>query len=144
MEIVGAFSARSITSGGTLAGDDWDRIKTQFLDAVRNAPPVDAVFFSMHGAMCAANEIDPEGYLLQETRKILGEAIPIVVSLDLHGIVTNRMLTHADALVGYHTYPHNDFYETGERAAQAAAQDHGRRGQTGDGGRARSGAGARR
>ncbi len=117
-ETVGAFSARSITSGGTLASADWDRIKTQFLDAVRNAPPVDAVFFSMHGAMCAANESDPEGHLLQETRNILGEAIPIVVSLDLHGIVTNRMLTHADALVGYHTYPHNDFYETGERAAK--------------------------
>lgn len=116
-EIAGAFSARSITSGGTLAGDGWDRIKTKFLDAVRQAPPVDAVFFSMHGAMCAANEVDPEGYLLQETRKILGEAIPIVVSVDLHGIMTNRMLTHADALVGYHTYPHNDFYETGERAA---------------------------
>src|SRR5690606_37169356 len=41
-----------------------------------------------------------------------------VVSLDLHGIVTDRMLTHADAVVVYHTYPHNDFYETGQRAAR--------------------------
>ena len=118
VEIVGGFSARSITSGGTLGGADWDRIKAQFLHAVRSAPPVDGVLFSMHGAMCAANENDPEGYLLQETRAILGESIPIVVSVDLHGIMTNRMLTHADALVGYHTYPHNDFYETGERAAK--------------------------
>jgi microcystin degradation protein MlrC len=118
VDVIGAFSARSITSGGTLGAEDWDRIKTAFLDAVRMAPPVDGVLFSMHGAMCAANELDPEGYLLQETRAILGEAIPIVVSLDLHGIVTNRMLTHADALVGYHTYPHNDFFETGERAAK--------------------------
>ncbi|RPI07074.1 MAG: M81 family peptidase, partial [Zetaproteobacteria bacterium] len=42
----------------------------------------------------------------------------IVVSLDLHGILTDRMLRHADAVVMYHTYPHVDFYETGERAAR--------------------------
>jgi len=41
-----------------------------------------------------------------------------VVSLDLHGILTDRMLQHADAVVMYHTYPHVDFYETGERAAR--------------------------
>lgn len=117
-ELVGTFSARAITSGGTLAGDAWDRISSQFLDAIRAAPPADAVYFSMHGAMCATNEFDPEGYLLQETRKILGEEIPIVVSLDLHGIVTDRMLIHADAVDAYHTYPHNDFLETGERAAR--------------------------
>lgn len=118
VEPVGLFSARAITSGGTLAAPDWDKIASDFLDAVRNAPPADAVYFSLHGAMSAANESDPEGYLLQETRKILGEEIPIVVSLDLHGIVTDRMLTHADAVVVYHTYPHNDFYETGQRAAR--------------------------
>ena len=58
------------------------------------------------------------GSLLQEARKILGERVPIVVSLDLHGILTDRMLEHADAVVVYHTYPHVDFFETGERAAR--------------------------
>jgi microcystin degradation protein MlrC len=101
-----------------LAADSWDRVAAEFLGAIRAAPPVDAVFFSMHGAMCAANEIDPEGYLLRETRAIIGQDIPIVVSLDLHGIVTDRMLRHADAVVAYHTYPHNDFAETGARAAR--------------------------
>jgi microcystin degradation protein MlrC len=47
----------------------------------------------------------------------LGERVPIVVSLDLHGILTDRMLQHSDAVVVYHTYPHVDFRETGERAA---------------------------
>lgn len=116
-EIEGLCSARANTSGGTLAAPDWNGIASDFLEVVSHAPPADAVFFSMHGAMCAENESDPEGYLLQESRKILGEDIPIVVSLDLHGIVTDRMLAHADAIVAYHTYPHNDFYETGARAA---------------------------
>lgn len=116
--LVPAFSGRSITSGGTLAAADWDELAAMFLDRVRTAPAMDAVYFSLHGAMSAANEDDPEGYLLQETREIVGENIPLVVSLDLHGILTDRMLRHADAVVVYHTYPHVDFFETGARAAR--------------------------
>jgi microcystin degradation protein MlrC len=118
VDIVGAYSAAAITSAGKLAAADWNQIAAEFLAAIKAAPPVDAVYFSMHGAMCAENEHDPEGYLLQETRKLLGEEVPIVVSLDLHGIITDRMLTHAAAVTVFHTYPHNDFYETGERAAK--------------------------
>ena len=117
VELVPTYSARARTSGGILAADDFDRIAAEFLGGVRKAAPVDAVYFSLHGAMSADNEDDPEGFLLAETRKILGEAIPIVVSLDLHGVLTRRMLQHSDAIVVFHTYPHRDFYETGVRAA---------------------------
>ena len=116
--LVPAYSALFITSGGTLAKNAWRRIASEFLDSLRAAPPVDGVYFCMHGAMASEDEFDPEGYLLAEARKILGEDIPIVVSLDLHGILTDRMLQHSDAIVAYHTYPHVDFFETGERAAR--------------------------
>jgi microcystin degradation protein MlrC len=118
VEVIGAYSARAITSGGTLSAAGWKQITDEFLTAIRQAPEVDGVFFAMHGAMCAEGEIDPEGYLIQESRKILGEEVPLVLSLDLHGIVTDRMLTHANALAAYHTYPHRDFFETGQRAAK--------------------------
>lgn len=118
IEIVPAYSACFITSGGTLAQAAWERIAREFLDAIRAAPPVDGIYFCMHGAMASEQELDPEGWLLAETRKIVGEEIPIVVSLDLHGILTDRMLEHSDAIVAYHTYPHVDFYETGQRAAR--------------------------
>ena len=121
VEVVGAFSARAITSNGTLAADAWNRIAREFLDGVAtawNSETIDGIYYSMHGAMCAENDIDPEGFLLQETRKIVGEAVPIVLSLDLHGIVTDRMLSHVDALAAYRTYPHNDFSSTGARAAK--------------------------
>src|SRR6478735_92599 len=120
VDVVGAFSARAITSNGTLSAGDWNRIAREFLDGVATAwstGPINGVYFSMHGAMCAENDIDPEGFLLQETRKIVGEDVPIVLSLDLHGIVTDRMLSHIDALAAYRTYPHNDFASTGARAA---------------------------
>lgn len=118
IEVVPAYSAFFITSGGTLAKPDWEQIASEFLGEIRNAPPVDAVYFCMHGAMASEEELDPEGWLLAETRKIVGEEIPIVVSLDLHGILTNRMVEYSDAIVAYHTYPHVDFFETGQRAAR--------------------------
>ena len=118
VEVIPTYSARSITSGGTLAAADFDRIAAEFLDALRVAPAVDGCYFSLHGAMASDQEEDPEGFLLQEARKILGEAVPFVVSLDLHGILTDRMLRHSDAVVVYHTYPHVDFVSTGERAAR--------------------------
>jgi len=55
-------------------------------------------------------ELDPEGFLLAETRKILGEDIPIVVSLDLHGILTDRMLEHKRCHRRVSHLSHVDFY----------------------------------
>lgn len=116
--LVPTLGARGITSGGTIAQADFQRLAGELLDAVRQAGPVDGAYFALHGAMASAGEEDPEGYFLQEARKILGEQIPIVASFDLHGILTDRMLQHADAIVVYHTYPHVDFFETGQRAAR--------------------------
>jgi microcystin degradation protein MlrC len=116
--LVPTYSAFFITSGGTLAKEAWEKIAKDFLGSIRSAPPVDGVYFCMHGAMASEEELDPEGWLLQETRKILGEKIPIVISLDLHGILTDRMVEHSNAIVAYHTYPHIDFFETGQRAAR--------------------------
>ncbi len=118
VEVVPTYSARAITSAGTLSADGFRRIADEFLAAIRAAPPVDAVYFSLHGALASEDEPDPEGYLLQETRKILGESIPLVVSMDLHGILTDRILQQSDAVTLFHTYPHVDFYQTGQRAAR--------------------------
>lgn len=122
LELVPAFGASANTSGGVLAAESFQRLCDQFLGSLADANKngsgsVDAAYFSLHGAMQAENEDDPEGFLLQEARKLLGEKIPFVVSLDLHGVLTDRMLEHSDAVVAYHTYPHVDFFQTGARAA---------------------------
>jgi microcystin degradation protein MlrC len=60
----------------------------------------------------------PGGPSLAEIRRLAGPDLPIVMSLDLHGILTDRMLRQVDGLALYHTYPHVDFADTGERAAR--------------------------
>lgn len=117
-ELVGGYAARGITSTGTISAKAFARIAQEFLDAVRNAGPLDAIYFSLHGAMAAEDVDDCEGYLLERTREIVGERMPIAVSLDLHGILTDRMLRHSGVVTVFHTNPHTDFYETGQRAAR--------------------------
>ncbi len=105
-------------SAGILAAKGWKKLSKEIVAAVGKASgEADAVFFSLHGAMGAVGELDPEGWLLQETRRLVGPKVPIVISLDLHGILTERMLEQVDGLAIYHTYPHVDFADTGERAA---------------------------
>lgn len=115
--VVPAISARS-GSAGLLSAAGWKRLSTEIMDAVRaNIDHVDAVYFSLHGAMGADGELDPEGWLLSETRALAGSK-PMVISLDLHGILTDRMLRQVDGLAIYWTYPHVDFADTGRRAAE--------------------------
>ncbi len=123
IELAPAFGASANTSGGVLAAGSFQRLCDEFLGGLSDVSQsgggsIDAAYFSLHGAMQAENEDDPEGFLLQEARRILGERIPFVVSLDLHGVLTDRMLEHSDAVVAYHTYPHIDFFQTGARAAK--------------------------
>ncbi len=119
MEPVLAISAKA-GSAGILSAQGWERLSRELLAAVETAlqSGLDGVYFSLHGAMGAEGELDPEGYLLAETRRMVGERTPIVISLDLHGILTDRMLRQVDGLAAYHTYPHVDFADTGRRAAE--------------------------
>lgn len=96
---------------------DFERLAGEFERGLRNAKP-DALLLAMHGAQTAEGEDDVEGYLLERARKVLGAKAPIVMSLDLHANITRRMVSLATAIVGYHTYPHVDMFETGHRAAR--------------------------
>jgi microcystin degradation protein MlrC len=106
-------------SAGMLDGASFKRLAGEVLDAIRaEADRADALYFSLHGAMAAEGEPDPEGHLLEAARRILGPSKPIVISLDLHGILTARMLRNCDGVTMLHTYPHVDFVDTGARAAR--------------------------
>jgi microcystin degradation protein MlrC len=85
---------------------------------VAAAPGCDAVLLDLHGAMVAEQSDDGEGDLLERVRAAVGPRAPIAVALDLHGNLTRKMVEHADAIVGYKTYPHIDIHETGAHAAR--------------------------
>ncbi len=106
-------------SAGPLAGESFARLSGELLEALAaEAAGADAVYFALHGAMQAEDELDPEGMLLERARALVDPAVPFVMSLDLHGIATARMFRHCPAFTALRTYPHVDFADTGARAAR--------------------------
>jgi microcystin degradation protein MlrC len=93
----------------------YERLRDEILDELRDAMPVDAVLFNLHGSMEAVGCPDTEGDLLARARDIVGPNVPIGAELDLHCHPTRAMVNNATALVIYKHWPHID---SGERAAE--------------------------
>lgn len=104
--------------GGVVTDRAFEWIWRRLLERLRDAMPIDGLYLDLHGAMVTESHDDAEGELLRRLRTALGNQMPIVASLDFHANTTAGMLTRADALVGYRTYPHIDMDETGARAAK--------------------------
>jgi microcystin degradation protein MlrC len=131
-EVAGAFSvlgadsavmivpllATRWNSSSVLETDAHVHLRSLMLARLRAAGPVDGVLLSCHGSMVASGSDDPEGELAASVREIVGPAVPIVMTLDLHGNVTDRMVRHLDLIVAYEHYPHDDTFATGARAAR--------------------------
>jgi microcystin degradation protein MlrC len=115
-EIRPVCAAWAITAN-RLVRADFERLAEGFEKNLRRAKP-GALLLAMHGAQTAEGEDDVEGYILGRARAVLGPDVPIVMTLDLHANVTRRMATLANAIVGYHTYPHVDMFEVGQKAAR--------------------------
>ncbi len=120
METVG------ITRGLAVAGGRIDAESlAYFEDRVRRglaaAGRLDGLAMHLHGACAAIGLDDVEGRLLQIARDVVGTSVPIVVTLDHHANVTQQMVDHSDALVGFRTQPHDPF-ETGEASTRLLLQ----------------------
>lgn len=116
-EVVPTFLARAL-SGAPMRQETLNTLLGELLARIEAAHPVDGVLLVLHGAMMSDKEPDATGYLLSRVRALVGPDVPIVGTLDLHANVTRRMVREATALIGYHTAPHVDMYETGQKAAQ--------------------------
>ena len=82
------------------------------------AGAVDGVYLCLHGAMRSEESTDPDGELIERVRALVGPEVPVVVSFDLHAVMTPRKFHNADALCAYKTNPHRDHKAVGKRCAE--------------------------
>lgn len=104
--------------------DAYERVSEKLLAGLKSAMAdgaLDAVYLDLHGAMVAEHIDDGEGEILARVRTLIGHDIPLVVSLDLHGNITQRSIDLADAMIAYRTYPHIDMADTGRACARHLA-----------------------
>ncbi len=113
-EVVTPVAAEAMPSG-PVAAEAYELMSSAILDAVRQG--CDAAMLDLHGAMVAATTPDGEGTLLERIRAVAPD-LPIAVTCDLHANLTERMMRHSTALIGYKTYPHVDMYAVGEQVGR--------------------------
>jgi len=108
--------AASTEPWGTITREAYDAMLGELLDGLRRAMPLDAVCLALHGAGVAEGVPDLESAVLEAVRGVVGEDLPIAVTLDLHGNLHPRMADLATGLFSVHEYPHTDAHERGQEA----------------------------
>jgi microcystin degradation protein MlrC len=105
------------SAGGTVSEATLQFLAARLVEGLKQSLPLDGVFLSLHGAAASEHEDDVEGFLLQAVREVVGSGIPVVVALDHHANITQRMVDDASVLIGHETQPH-DPPATGRKAAR--------------------------
>ncbi len=102
---------------GPVDGALMDTFLSRMRAGLEAAGPIDAVYVANHGAMIATDRDDTDGEIIALARDAAGPDGRVVVTLDLHANISDRMVDACDLIVGYRTNPHVDMIERGEEAA---------------------------
>ena len=104
------------TPSDKVSDEAFDTITAMMVEDFGAAGQLDAIYLCLHGAMVSESHQDGEGETLRRIREVVGPDVPIAVSLDLHCNTTAAMMSHADVMVAYRTYPHIDMADTGRES----------------------------
>ncbi len=110
--------ATSTEPWGTITHEAFATMVDELMAGIKKEMPLDAICLALHGAGVAEGVTDLESAVLEAVRAAVGEAMPIAVTLDLHGNITPRTAELATGLFGVHEYPHVDTYERGQEAME--------------------------
>lgn len=116
VEIVPLIAAAAMPAG-EVTDETFDTIVQMMRDALNDAGELDGLLIALHGAMVTSSHRDPETDFVRAVRAVVGDNLPIAVTLDLHANVTQDLVNTGVACFGFQTYPHVDMYDQGVRAA---------------------------
>jgi microcystin degradation protein MlrC len=105
------------TSGGRITDETLTFLTDKLIESVQKALPFDVFYLSLHGAASSESIDDLEGHVLQKVRDTIGNDIPVIVPLDHHANITQKIIDLSTLIIGYEEQPH-DQVETGERAGK--------------------------
>nr|WP_042198211.1 M81 family metallopeptidase [Kibdelosporangium sp. MJ126-NF4]CEL23265.1 Conserved protein [Kibdelosporangium sp. MJ126-NF4]CTQ94427.1 Conserved protein [Kibdelosporangium sp. MJ126-NF4] len=104
--------------GGAVMTDVYDELKAEILTRIGAAGPLDGLLLDIHGAMSVAGMLDAEADLARDVRAAVGPDVLISASMDLHGNVSREFVQQLDLVTCYRMAPHEDAWDTKERAAR--------------------------
>jgi microcystin degradation protein MlrC len=125
IDAVPLLSAWAVPSG-PLTSECFDTLVDTMCQKLRQAMAqgdLDGVYLSLHGAMNVNGLLlgpaqTPESEIVRRVREVVGDVMPVAVSLDLHGNVGADLIAHSTFIQGYQTNPHRDHAAVGARCAR--------------------------
>ncbi|MGI5189807.1 M81 family metallopeptidase [Promicromonospora sp. CA-289599] len=116
----GVLHARSLP-GGAVPADVYESVRDEIVATLRGRQaehgPYDGVLLDIHGAMTVVGRDDAEADLAAAVRAAVGPGTLISTTMDLHGNVPRELAEVSDLITCYRMAPHEDVWETRERAA---------------------------
>ncbi|WP_327392936.1 M81 family metallopeptidase [Streptomyces sp. NBC_01186] len=104
--------------GGPVELETFGRIRDELVGRIREAGPLDGIVYDIHGAMSVFGLTDAEAELTAAVREAAGPDTLISAAMDPHGNVSHEFARHLDLLTAHRLAPHEDAWETRERAAR--------------------------
>jgi len=107
-------SCFAASPAGTTNRADYETMRDEILEQLKQALPLDGVLLGLHGAMVAHGYDDVEGDITERARQIVGPNTIIGVELDPHCHLTLKRLRNADITILYKEFPHTDVVDRAE------------------------------
>jgi len=118
IELIPTFGVEN--AGPTLSDDCVEQcIKLVTDHMIKHKGAFEGICLGLHGAGASESQEDLETYTLKRVREIVGPDMPITVTLDLHGNISQGMCDEATGLFGIKENPHTDYETTGYEAMDA-------------------------
>ncbi|WP_129785804.1 M81 family metallopeptidase [Promicromonospora panici] len=116
----GVLHARSLP-GGAVPADVYAAVRDEIVATLRTQQAehgaYDGLLLDIHGAMTVVGMDDAESDLAAAVRAAVGPGTLISTTMDLHGNVPRELAEVSDLITCYRMAPHEDAWETRERAA---------------------------
>jgi len=115
VELVPVLNLRAYPSG-MVAKETFELLVGEMIGRIQAALPADGILLDLHGAMVTEEFEDAEAEIVRRVREIVGDSVPIVVTLDLHANISPALPEKSDVIIGFDTYPHVDMGDRGHEA----------------------------
>ena len=103
--------------GGMVTAEAFAELSDELIERLAAMPPLDGLWYDIHGAMTVEGIDDAEALLLARIRDVIGPDVVVSTSMDLHGNVSRELVHRSDLITCYRMAPHEDYLDTKERAA---------------------------
>lgn len=103
---------------GPLTANTFEWIWTKIQQGLQKVGNLDGILLALHGATVAIDNPDADGEIVSRLRSFVGTEMPIIMTLDLHANISDRMVKGVTATILYRTTPHVDQWKRGREAAE--------------------------